>query len=152
MARNYGGPSAEALEHYQLILSLLKDAVKTAEDSYSDGIFLCHFLLLIYEVNINKSAHVAEIHFANTYKIVGSDHAGSSMFQHHMDQLLKIVVLRRHSERPETFEFIVMVLLFSSPPFSSVSCRHNSSRSQLPISFLSWRHASCVFQLLIPSS
>ncbi len=51
MAHHNGYPSAHALEHYQQVIPGLKAMVQSSQDSYSDGAFLCHFLLLLYEVS-----------------------------------------------------------------------------------------------------
>ena len=39
-----------ALQHYQKALPALQSTLKSAEDLSSDGAFLTHFLLLVYEV------------------------------------------------------------------------------------------------------
>jgi hypothetical protein len=41
----------DALQEYQLAVTLSKDAVKSTEDLISDASFLTHFLLLVHEVS-----------------------------------------------------------------------------------------------------
>lgn len=43
----------EALQEYQLAVTLMKDALKSTEDLISDASFLTHFLLLIHEVRMS---------------------------------------------------------------------------------------------------
>jgi hypothetical protein len=50
MAPHDGKERLDALQHYQQALPALQNTLKSAEDLSSDGAFLTHFLLLIYEV------------------------------------------------------------------------------------------------------
>ena len=45
-----GKETLDALGHYQRALPALQSCLKSAEDLSSDGAFLTHFLLLVYEV------------------------------------------------------------------------------------------------------
>ena len=45
-----GKERLDALGHYQQALPALQNSLKSAEDLSSDGAFLTHFLLLVYEV------------------------------------------------------------------------------------------------------
>ena len=40
----------DALQHYQQALPALQHNLRSADDLYSDGGFLTHFMLLVYEV------------------------------------------------------------------------------------------------------
>jgi hypothetical protein len=42
-----------ALEHYQRVIPALKVTVQSSQDLYSDGAFLTHFVLLLYEVRLS---------------------------------------------------------------------------------------------------
>jgi hypothetical protein len=41
----------DALQHYQQALSALQNSLRQPQDLISDGAFLTHFLLLVYEVS-----------------------------------------------------------------------------------------------------
>ena len=51
MAGQDGKERLDALQHYQQALPALQNSLKTPEDISSDGAFLTHFLLLVYEVS-----------------------------------------------------------------------------------------------------
>jgi hypothetical protein len=42
----------DALQHYQQALPALQINLRSADDFYSDGGFLTHFMLLVYEVSL----------------------------------------------------------------------------------------------------
>ena len=46
-----GKERLDALQHYQQALPALQSSLKSTEDLSSDGAFLTHFLLLVYEVS-----------------------------------------------------------------------------------------------------
>jgi hypothetical protein len=50
MARSKGSSNVNALEHYQQVIPALQAMVQSSQDSYSDGPFLTHTFLLLYEV------------------------------------------------------------------------------------------------------
>lgn len=51
LSRQQGGTqSLEALQHYQQAFPSLQTALRSNDDLCSDGLFLTHFLLLVYEV------------------------------------------------------------------------------------------------------
>jgi hypothetical protein len=52
MTSQEGKERLDALQHYQQSLPALQATLKSAEDLSSDGAFLTHFLLLVYEVCI----------------------------------------------------------------------------------------------------
>lgn len=50
LARRERHRSIDALQHYQQAFPSLQTCLRRSEDLHSDGLFLTHFLLLIYEV------------------------------------------------------------------------------------------------------
>ena len=51
MSYKNGVPNLDALQHYQQALPSLQCSLRTEQDLTSDGVFLTHFILLLYEVN-----------------------------------------------------------------------------------------------------
>ncbi|KAE8452215.1 hypothetical protein EG329_001682 [Mollisiaceae sp. DMI_Dod_QoI] len=82
---------ADALEHYQQVIPALQRTVRSSQDSYSDGAFFTHYVLLLYE-------------------IVAALHGDSNMSQQHSNQLLRIIRLRRQANSMEPYEFISYML------------------------------------------
>jgi hypothetical protein len=54
LAHRAGTQSAEALEHYAQVLPAMRQFVRRAEDSNSDGPLFTHYLLLLYEVSMTE--------------------------------------------------------------------------------------------------
>lgn len=52
LAAQDGNSRLDALQHYQQALPVLQSTLKSPHDLSSDGAFLTHFLLLVYEVSI----------------------------------------------------------------------------------------------------
>jgi len=50
MSNKSGIANLDALQHYQLALPLLQANLRSEEDLISDGVFLTHFILLLYEI------------------------------------------------------------------------------------------------------
>jgi hypothetical protein len=50
LAHQRGEPRLNALQRYQIVLPALQCSLRSPQDLSSDGVFLTHFLLLIYEV------------------------------------------------------------------------------------------------------
>lgn len=50
LAHQGNGQEIDALQHYQYAFPLLQTSLRNPQDLCSDGLFLTHFLLLIYEV------------------------------------------------------------------------------------------------------
>lgn len=96
LAHLKGVHTADALEHYQQVIPALQVKVQSSEDSYSDGAFFTHFILLLYEIT-------AALH---------GDTTTHSMWEHHSNQLLRIIRLRRQANSVEPFEFIVWTVTF----------------------------------------
>ncbi|KAG0650954.1 hypothetical protein D0Z07_2692 [Hyphodiscus hymeniophilus] len=90
ISNRHGIRSSQALEHYQSVIPALKMTLQSPRDSYSDGAFFTHFILLLYEI-----------------AAVGY---GENMWQHHSDQLKRIIALRRQAYGIETYDFIVWTI------------------------------------------
>ena len=88
MSHKHSIPSLEALQHYQQSLALLQASPHSENDLASDGVFLAHFILLLYE-------------------IAAGEVRGLSYWAHHISQLLKITLLRRRLFGTEPYSFIV---------------------------------------------
>ena len=50
LARQHRSKSIDALQHYHQAFPSLQIALRDTNDLCSDGLFLTHFLLLVYEV------------------------------------------------------------------------------------------------------
>ncbi|KAH7417033.1 fungal-specific transcription factor domain-containing protein [Cadophora sp. MPI-SDFR-AT-0126] len=79
---------ANALEHYQQVIPALQTTVQSSQDSYSDGALLTHLVLLFYEIAARES----------------------NMWQHHCDQLLRIISMRRQAQSVDHFDFIIWMI------------------------------------------
>ncbi|KAJ5083818.1 transcriptional regulator family: Fungal Specific TF [Penicillium angulare] len=82
------GQNVDALQYYQQAFPSLQNSLRNNDDLVSDGLFLTHFLLLIYEVA------AAEPH-------------GSNLWSHHISRLLHIAFLRRSHFGCEPHPFII---------------------------------------------
>lgn len=78
----------DALQHYQQALPALSSTLRSAEDLTSDGGFLTHFLLLVYE-------------------IAAAEPGGSNLWVQHIAQLLRISLMRREVFGGERYPFII---------------------------------------------
>ncbi|CZR50832.1 uncharacterized protein PAC_00706 [Phialocephala subalpina] len=94
LAHQRGVHTTDALEHYQQVIPALQIKVQSSEESYSDGAFFTHFILLLYEI---AAALYGDL---TTY------------WEHHSSQLLRIIRLRRQSNTVEPYEFIVWYVAF----------------------------------------
>lgn len=88
MSYKDGIPNLDALQHYQRALPSLKACLRSEEDLTSDGVFLTHFILLLYE-------------------IAAGEERGLSLWSQHIDQLLRICLLRRKLYGHEPYPFII---------------------------------------------
>ncbi|KAK0126142.1 hypothetical protein ONS95_007761 [Cadophora gregata] len=88
IAHKKGSHDAHALEHYQQVIPALQSTVKSTQDSYSDGALLTHLVLLFYEISARES----------------------NMWQHHCDQLLRIISMRRQTQSIDHFDFIIWMI------------------------------------------
>ncbi|KLJ07578.1 hypothetical protein EMPG_16936 [Blastomyces silverae] len=82
------GQSIAALQHYQQTLPFLQTSMRSHQDLSSDGVFLTHFLLLIYE-------------------IAAAEPGGSNLWSHHLERLLRIFLMRNELFKTEKFPFII---------------------------------------------
>lgn len=57
LAQQDGNARLDALQHYQQALPALQHNLRSADDLYSDGGFLTHFMLLVYEVSPRRNIH-----------------------------------------------------------------------------------------------
>ena len=87
LAHQEGTERLDALQHYQQALPALQNNLRSAQDLSSDGAFLTHFLLLVYE-------------------IAAAEAEGSNLWAQHLTQLLRISLLRREVFGGERFPFI----------------------------------------------
>lgn len=81
-------PNLDALQHYQQALPSLQASLRGEQDLASNGVFLTHFILLLYE-------------------IAAGEPRGLSLWSQHISQLLRIILLRRKLYGLEPYEFIV---------------------------------------------
>lgn len=88
VAHKKGSHDANALEHYQQVIPALQTTFQSSQDFYSDGALLTHLVLLFYEIAARESA----------------------MWQHHCDQLLRIVSMRRQAHGIDHFDFIIWII------------------------------------------
>ncbi|EXJ76002.1 uncharacterized protein A1O5_00510 [Cladophialophora psammophila CBS 110553] len=78
----------DALQYYQQALPALQSTLRGPDDLSSDGAFLTHFLLLVYEIAAAEAEH-------------------SNLWSQHLLTLLQISLLRRDESGRELFPFVV---------------------------------------------
>ncbi|PYH94431.1 hypothetical protein BO71DRAFT_325475 [Aspergillus ellipticus CBS 707.79] len=88
IVRQGSGEDVDASYHYSQVISFSQGSLYSNEDILSDGLYLTHFLLLIYE-------------------IVAAKPSSSNLWSHHISQLLHLTLLRRSISRVERFPFII---------------------------------------------
>lgn len=93
LAQNDSNARLDALQHYQQALPALQNVLRSADDLYSDGGFLTHFMLLVYEVSSRNSTYsegVFPTHFAtlHTPAIVPTEVTAPSPQEHGTDETL----------------------------------------------------------------
>ncbi|OJJ47443.1 hypothetical protein ASPZODRAFT_14899 [Penicilliopsis zonata CBS 506.65] len=88
LATQEPGQQASALQHYQQAFPLLQSSLQSTQDLSSDGLFLTHFLLLVYEISCAEP---------NT----------SNLWSHHISRLLNIIFMRRSVYGTERFPFVI---------------------------------------------
>ncbi|KAH6694380.1 fungal-specific transcription factor domain-containing protein [Leptodontidium sp. MPI-SDFR-AT-0119] len=88
IAQKKGSYDAKALEHYQQAIPALQTTVQSSQDSYSDGALLTHLVLLFYEIAAQES----------------------NMWQHHYDQLLRIISMRRQVHSADRLDFVIWII------------------------------------------
>ncbi|KKY17407.1 hypothetical protein UCRPC4_g05651 [Phaeomoniella chlamydospora] len=87
LAHQNGVQRLDALQHYQQVPIALQMEIRSAEDVSSDGAFLTHYLLLVYE-------------------IVSAEMGGANLWSQHLNQLNKFTLLRQDTLGGERFPFI----------------------------------------------
>ena len=109
MSYKNGVANLDALQHYQQALPSLQYSLRSEQDLTSDGVFLTHFILLLYEVRL--PSHVLIPSLSCLVKTVVQIAAGEprtlSLWPQHIDQLLRITLLRREMYGHEPYSFIV---------------------------------------------
>ena len=107
MSYKNGVANLDALQHYQQALPSLQSSLRTEQDLTSDGVFLTHFILLLYEVRSTLS-HVPIIcPFNLAIQIAAGEPRGLSLWSQHIGQLLRITLLRHEMYGHEPYSFIV---------------------------------------------
>ncbi|OKL64333.1 hypothetical protein UA08_00025 [Talaromyces atroroseus] len=91
LARQHRSKSIDALQHYHQAFPSLQIALHDTNDLCSDGLFLTHFLLLIYEV-------------------AAAEEGGSNLWSHHMSHLLQISLMRVSTFGSERYPYIVWLV------------------------------------------
>ncbi|KAL3441153.1 hypothetical protein BJX65DRAFT_259494 [Aspergillus insuetus] len=82
----------DALQYYDQALPSLQSSLQNCEEVLSDGLFLTHFLLLIYQITFAKPSN------------------GSSLWSHHMSRLLQLTLLRQSVAERERFPVIIWLI------------------------------------------
>jgi Fungal specific transcription factor domain len=133
LAHQEGNEIVDALQHYQKALPALQSNLRSAGDLSSDGAFLTHFLLLVYEVSIHPGSpfslsktetdgrSIGSLPYFKIYRlsffpvaiftnrqcqIAAAETGGSNLWSSHIAQLLRISLLRREVFGGERFPFI----------------------------------------------
>ncbi|KAL8798628.1 MAG: hypothetical protein Q9200_007732, partial [Gallowayella weberi] len=88
IAHRSGIQNLDSLQHYQQALPCLQKTLRSPEDLSSDGALLTHFILLLYEI-----AAAAPL--------------GSNLWSQHVNQLLRIFVLRSEMYEKEPYSFLL---------------------------------------------
>ncbi|KAL8644021.1 MAG: hypothetical protein Q9226_007980 [Calogaya cf. arnoldii] len=88
IAHRSGIENLDSLQHYQQALPCLQKTLRSPEDLSSDGALLTHFVLLLYE-------------------IAAAAPQGSNLWSQHVNQLLRIFVLRSKMYETEPYSFLL---------------------------------------------
>lgn len=88
IAHRSGIQNLDSLQHYQQALPCLQKTLRSPEDLSSDGALLTHFILLLYE-------------------IAAAAPRGSNLWSQHLNQLLRIFVLRSEMYETEPYSFLL---------------------------------------------
>ncbi|KAL4776226.1 hypothetical protein BDW60DRAFT_213688 [Aspergillus nidulans var. acristatus] len=79
----------DALQYYNHALPSLQSGLQNCDDVLSDGLFLTHFLLLIYQIALPTPSD------------------GSNLWSHHMSRLLQLSLLRHSVAERERYPVII---------------------------------------------
>lgn len=88
IAHRSGIQNLDSLQHYQQALPCLQKTLRSPEDLSSDGALLTHFTLLLYE-------------------IAAAAPRSSNLWSQHLNQLLRIFVLRSEMHETEPYAFLL---------------------------------------------
>ncbi|KAL8893549.1 MAG: hypothetical protein Q9192_005155 [Flavoplaca navasiana] len=88
IAHRSGIQNLDSLQHYQQALPGLQKTLRCPQDLSSDGALLTHFVLLLYE-------------------IAAAAPRGSNLWSQHVNQLLRIFVLRSEMHETEPYSFLL---------------------------------------------
>ncbi|KAL9007008.1 MAG: hypothetical protein Q9188_000296 [Gyalolechia gomerana] len=88
IAHRSGIQNLDSLQHYQQALPCLQKTLRSPEDLSSDGALLTHFILLLYE-------------------IAAAAPRSSNLWSQHINQLLRIFVLRSEMYETEPYSFLL---------------------------------------------
>jgi len=88
LAVQEGRERLDALQHYHQVLPALQSSLRSPDDLSSDGAFLTHFLLLVYEIAAAEPEH-------------------ANLWPQHLSTLLRISLLRREVFGGEPFPYVV---------------------------------------------
>ncbi|KAL8755146.1 MAG: hypothetical protein Q9199_003850 [Rusavskia elegans] len=88
IAHRSGIQNLDSLQHYQQALPCLQKTLRSPEDLSSDGALLTHFILLLYE-------------------IAAAAPRASNLWSQHVNQLLRIFVLRSEMYETEPYSFLL---------------------------------------------
>ena len=104
LAVQEGKERLDALQHYQQALPALQLTLKSPDDLSSDGAFLTHFLLLVYEVR--RSCQSRNIMLTPS-QIAAAEAEHSNLWSQHLSTLLRISLLRREVFGGEIFPYVI---------------------------------------------
>ena len=109
MSYKNGVANLDALQHYQQALPSLQSSLRSEQDLTSDGVFLTHFILLLYEVRLPSHVLIpsSSCLVKNAVQIAAGEPRTLSLWPQHIDQLLRITLLRREMYGHEPCSFIV---------------------------------------------
>ncbi|KAL2808675.1 hypothetical protein BJX63DRAFT_408488 [Aspergillus granulosus] len=82
----------DALQYYDQALPALQSSLQNYDDVLSDGLFLTHFLLLIYQITFAKPSN------------------GSNLWSHHMSRLLQLTLLRQSVAERERYPLLLWLI------------------------------------------
>lgn len=103
MFQHDGKEKLDSLQYYSQTLPELQSSLRSEEDLASDGAFLTHFLMLLYEVKFSI-LHGSLAHFS---QIATADAEHPNIWVHHISTLLKITLLRQRIFGVERFPYII---------------------------------------------
>ena len=104
LAVQEGRERVDALQHYHQVLPALQATLRSPDDLSSDGAFLTHFLLLVYEV---RSANGAWNFYLQNSQIAAAEAEHANLWPQHLSTLLRISLLRREVFGGEPFPYVV---------------------------------------------